>query len=481
MWFKEEIKTTKLGDKRLNERLSQVLEALGNRPHASLPAALGGRNELEAAYRFFENEKVTPPKILKGHYDATLQRCQQQSVVCIAQDTTELDFTRPQQQVEKAGPLADASRLGAFLHLSTAFSEDGTPLGAIDAKLWARDMLDPNTPKLSRSEKAKNRRSLPIQEKESFRWLEGIRAAQKLAESCPNTTCISLSDSEGDIYELFAEPRTTDNFHWIVRACQDRIALDEQGQTVGTLRKLLQIQPVLYTSEIFIQSRKQLLSNETRARRQSRSSRFATVEVRAGCVHVQAPAANKHSLRSIPLNVIFVREVDPPADAVAIEWILLTTLSISTLALVRQIIYYYTVRWMIEVFFRTLKSGCRIEERRFETLDRMLACTAVFMIVAWRVLYVSRLGRSCPDLPCDLVFELSEWQSVWSVLHRGRPVPPKPPPLQEMVRLIASLGGYVNRARRKDPPGVETIWKGMQRMQDLAWAWQTFGPGADSS
>ena len=161
-----------------------------------------------------------------------------------------------------------------------------------------------------------------------------------------------------------------------------------------------------------------------------------------------------------------------------IEWVLLTTLPISTVEEVAAIIRYYTVRWMIEVYFRTLKSGCRIEERRFETLDRMLVCTAIYLIVAWRTLYVCRLGRSCPDRDCELVFDSSEWQSVWSVTNPGKSLPSKPPPLSEMVRLIARLGGYVDRPLRCDPPGVETVWKGMQRMRNLAWAWETFRPGA---
>ena len=177
------------------------------------------------------------------------------------------------------------------------------------------------------------------------------------------------------------------------------------------------------------------------------------------------------------INVVFVREEHPPQGEEPIEWMLLTTLSISTLDLVRRVIQYYTVRWMIEVFFRTLKSGCRIEERRFETLPRMLACVSVYLLVAWRTLYVCRLGRSCPDLDCDLIFDPAEWQSVWTVIHRGGPLPEKPPPLSVMVRFIARLGGYGDRPSRKDPPGVETVWKRMQRMQDLAWAWKTFGPG----
>jgi hypothetical protein len=310
------------------------------------------------------------------------------------------------------------------------------------------------------------------------RWIKGIRAVQKLAEACPETLCVSLSDSEGDIYELFTEPRKHDNFHWIVRAGQERKVLDEQGDSLGVIRDPLLEQPVLFTNEITVRGREQLISNEKRPRRTARVNRRATVEIRACSVTIKAPMNRKHSVRSITINAVLVREVNPPKGEVSIEWILLTTLPISTIEEVATVIRYYTVRWGIEIYFRTLKSGCRIEERRFETLERMLACTAIYMIVAWRTLYVCRLGRSCPDLPCDLIFEPAEWQSVWSVTHPGEPPPPKPPPLSEMVRLIARLGGYVDRPNRPDPPGVETVWKGLQRMRDLAWGWETFGPGA---
>ncbi len=131
---------------------------------------------------------------------------------------------------------------------------------------------------------------------------------------------------------------------------------------------------------------------------------------------------------------------------------------------------------MIEIFFRTLKSGCRIEERRFETERRVVAALSVYLIVAWRTLFVCRLGRSCPDLDCDVVFDPSEWQSVW-VAVKGESPPPKPPRLADMVRLIAQLGGYVNLPGRKDEPGPQTVWIGLQRMHDLAWAWNLFGPG----
>jgi hypothetical protein len=131
---------------------------------------------------------------------------------------------------------------------------------------------------------------------------------------------------------------------------------------------------------------------------------------------------------------------------------------------------------MIEVYNRTLKMGCRIEERLFESMDHLLPCLALYMIVAWRVLLLSRLGRECPEMSCEVIFDPAEWQSVYQYVRR-EPPPQTPPTLQEMIRLVAQLGGYVNR-KRDDEPGTQTLWLGLQRMHDIATCWLTFGPGA---
>ncbi|HUT90561.1 MAG TPA: IS4 family transposase [Thermoguttaceae bacterium] len=159
------------------------------------------------------------------------------------------------------------------------------------------------------------------------------------------------------------------------------------------------------------------------------------------------------------------------------EWILLTSLPIDDVEQVRQVIQYYCVRWMIEVFFRTLKSGCRVEQRRFENVDRFLPCLAAYLIVSWRTLYVRRLGRSCPEISCEAIFDPAEWKAVYRVVRRAAP-PPTPPQLSEMVRMVAQLGGYVNRKRAAEP-GPQSVWLGLQRMHDMALCWQLFGPDAN--
>lgn len=479
-WAVEEMAGVDLNDQRLNQRVTRILSALGERPTASIPAACGGRTEMTAAYRFFDNDKATYAKILEPHVAHTRERVRAQKVVLCVQDTSEIELTRPQQQVAGAGPLAAGSRQGIFLHLLEAFTPDGTPLGSIWSHIWARDEAALQTPP---QDKRKQRKAAPIEAKESFRWLQGLRHTRALAEECPDVTCVCVADSESDIYELFAEPRgETNPVHWLIRLCQDRaLAGNPEEEEAAVQARLIRAgvaqAPVLFTKEIAVRGRVPKVSCEDRGRRQPRQGRQAVVEVRAATLTLRPPSRPGRPLPEVTVNVVWVREVNPPADDVPVEWLLVTTLPIDDIEQVREIIQYYCVRWMIEVLFRTLKSGCRVEERRFERVERLERCLAVYAIVAWRTLYVCRLGRSCPDLDCEAVFEPSEWKSVWMAVHRQSP-PKKSPRLAEMVRLIAQLGGYVNRPNREDPPGPQTVWLGLQRMRDLAWGWDTFGPGA---
>jgi hypothetical protein len=335
---------------------------------------------------------------------------------------------------------------------------------------------------MTQEQKRKRRKAAPIEEKESHRWIDGLRQARAIAETMQETTCVCIADSEADIYEMFVEPRGGERgrpVELLIRGCQDRsVAASEDAPEVNRLRAAVEAAPELFAQEISVRGRKAKTACEERSRRQPREDRNAAVIVRAATVTLLPPKRQpKPRLPEVTVNVVLVREESPPDDDVAVEWILITTLSIADEEAVRKIIAYYTVRWMIEVLFRTLKSGCRIEKRRFEDVDRVLPCLALYLIVAWRTLMVTRMARSCPDVSCEAIFEPSEWQSVY-IAVKQKPAPSQPPSLKEFTRLVAQLGGYVNRPEREDPPGVQTIWIGLQRMHDLAWAWRTFGPGA---
>ena len=466
-WAKDEVEEADLGDERLHARLERLLGALGSRPNLSIPAACGGRAEMEAAYRFFDNEKVTFDKVLQPHVARTVQRVAEQKVALLVQDTSEIDLTRPQQEVAGVGDL-DGSRRGFLLHEMQAFTPEGTPLGTVWAEMINRTE---GVSHASAAEKAYQNKHTPIEEKESRRWLTGMRQARALAQQTPAVSCVCVADSEADIYELFVEPRGEVPVHWLIRACQDR-ALETEA---GRLRDPVLAAPLLYQVELRIRGRQAKTAVEERSRRQNRETRQAVVEVRAATVTLRPPWRFDRQLAAVTVNVVLVREPNPPAGEPPVEWLLATTLPIDSPEQVRQIVETYWVRWCIELLFRTLKSGCRIERRRFEDVDRVLPCLALYLIVAWRTLFVCRMGRECPDADCEAIFEPSEWKAVWMAVHQKKP-PKRPPRLSEMVHLIARLGGYVERPQSE--PGAQTVWIGLQRMYDLAWAWDSFGPGA---
>jgi Transposase Tn5 dimerisation domain/Transposase DNA-binding len=464
----EEVQGANFGDRRLDKRLATIAEELANRPNASVPSATSGRAEMEAAYRFCDNDKVTPEKILEPHFQATRNRIARHDVVLLVQDTTELDLTRPNQQVRGAGPMDSEARRGAFLHPLEAFDRNAIPLGMVWQKSWTRDDVQTE---LTSAEKSKKRKQTPVEEKESIRWVEGIRASREVAGECSETTCICVGDSESDIYELFSESRATpaNNLQLLVRACQTRATIDH-GNWLDKARAT----PCRYTCLVDVSARRAKMAPDKQGKRSKpREARVAEVEIRAATVTLRPPYRPDRKLPEVTVNVVLVEEANPPAGCEPIQWLLITTLPIETAEQVKLVVSAYCIRWQIEIFFKTLKSGCRVEQRQFETMDRILNCLAVYSIVAWRIMHMCRLGRECPDLDCEVVFEPCEWKAVYTAIKR-EPPPPTPPRLNEMIRLVASLGGYV--IRKSTQPGPQTLWIGLQRVHDLSTAWEAFGP-----
>lgn len=448
--LKDEVRGAVFGDERLTKRLGKVIEELGAKPTMSVPAATHGRAEMEAAYRFFDNDKVSPDKILEPHLDATRERISQADVALLVQDTTDLDLTRPKQQVKGAGPLEYETRRGLFFHPLLAFNAHGVPLGVAWQKSWAREKLK----KLTRNEKDRWLRKTPIEEKESYRWIEGLRAAREIAEACPQTTCVCIADSDADVYELSCESRVTTRreVHLLVRACKQRCISGPDENWLEAARAT----ECLFQCSVNVSSRTARNTTETRKRHETREARIAELEVRATTVTVRPPYRQRPNPRlpEVTLNVVVAEEPDPPDGATPIQWILVTTLPIDSAEQVQQIVSYYSIRWQVEIYFRTLKSGCRIENRQFETLDRILNCLAVYSIIAWKAMYLCRLGRECPNLNCEIIFGPSKWKAVYMTVRHEEP-PSTPPTLNKMIRIIASLGGYVMRPSTH--PGPQTL------------------------
>lgn len=473
-WVEDELQTVDLKDKRLDKRLGEVLSHLSARPAAGLPQASGGRTELTALYRLFNNPKASFETLLAPHVAATRRRVAAQPWVLAPQDTTELDVTRPASSVAGVGPLGTASRQGLFVHVLHAFTPDGTPLGTLGVQWWAREAVE--APRPSKAQRAARRKQTPLEEKESRRWVDLWEVLAQTARETPGTRFVGLADSEGDIYELLDKTvAAPQNLCFIVRAGQDRALNAPADPTAKRLQAQLARAAVRFTATVRVRPRHAKVGCTPHRREQSRLGRTATVEVRARRVTLRPPHRSDRTLAPVEVNAVLVRETAPPADERPVEWVLLTGLPVAEDDALRTVIDWYALRWGIEVFFRTLKTGCRVEQRRFEQVDRLTACLALYLVVAWRTLYVCHLGRTCPEASCETVFEPPEWQAVCAMVHRAPP-PETPPSLGEMVQLVARLGGYLPRPN--SPPGPQTIWQGLQRAYDMALCWQQFGPGA---
>jgi Transposase Tn5 dimerisation domain/Transposase DNA-binding len=473
-WILEETATADLGDERLNRRFRIVLDTMSQKPSLKFPAGCNGRAEMEAAYRLLDNDKVGKDEVLFPHHCSTLERIRAQKVVLIPQDTTELDLTRPHEIMVGAGPLNDPSRVGFHDHVLMAYTPEGLPMGLVAADVWARDF---NGFDKDADQKRAERRAKSMEEKESHRWLDGYRAACRVAQEAPNTLVVCLSDSEGDIYECLLEgQKETDGprAHWIVRACQDRALIVDKGapdDCPTTLRAHVASTPVLGHLTINAREREPK-SKDNRKRKQAREARTAELTVQAARVKLRGADRPGGRLPNIEVNCVLVTEPNPPEGAEPIEWLLLTSLAIDTIEQVLTIINFYCGRWSIEIYFRILKSGCKVEESQLETAERFLPYLALCMIVAWRVQYLLMLGRECPDLPCDVAFDDDEWKTAYTVV-KSQPPPKKPPSLKTMIGLVASLGGYLGR-KGDGEPGPKALWVGLQRLTDLVRGWRAF-------
>ena len=456
----DELQGIDLGDERLNKRSVKMIEGLAAEPQASVNAACSGWDETVGAYRFFDNAKVQPGKILQPHIDATKRRMKEQDVVLVLQDTTELDFSK--HPPKDAGCLNKENRRGLYDHTHLAVTPEQLCLGVVGDEQYDR------TPESLG--KAKERERLPIEQKESFRWLAGYRLASDLAGECPDTQIVSVADSEADIYDIFLEAeKHSTPADFVIRAKEDRCTPERDLDAGPSVYR--KVRDEVSAAEVRIQ--KTIFLSKT----PKREARKAEIQIRALRVTVKPPHA-RSSLGAVTYNVVLVEEVGGPEDGTDVSWLLITTLPIDSIEEILRIIDYYVARWLIEVYFRTLKSGCRVEEIQLETTDRLKNCLAFYKIIAWRVIYLTYLNRECPTLPCTAVFDECEWKSVWRVTTKQE-LPKRPPTLSEFMPLLAGLGGYNNRSN-DPPPGPQAIWVGIRRMTDFALAWVAFGPKDES-
>lgn len=451
-WVDHETAGCDLGDARLNRRLGAMLAALGERPGKSLPTAFQDWANTKAAYRFFANENVSEDKILAGHFAASALRVQAtDGPILVLQDTTEFSFKRAAPEKigftktscghkTKEGRHHHHTICGMLLHASLAVTPQGLPLGLTAAKFWSREKFR-GTKALARKV---NPTRVPIERKESMRWLDNLRLSTELI-GAPER-CVHIGDRESDIYELFCLAHEMGT-NFLVRSCVDRLA--EDGDTT-----IAQVMAGVEPGGVHLVSFRDAAGQLQEARL---AVRFATMTVRP-------PIGKQKRYEHQKLQIIHAVELDTPDHRDPLVWKLITNLDVTSFEQAVQRLEWYARRWSIETFFKTLKTGCRIEDIRLTTADRLANCIAMACITAWRIFWITMLRRAEPaGTPAAIFTEIE-----LALLDRttAAPKPGKPRDLDCYLTAVARLGGYL--ARKSDaPPGTTVLWRGFSRLADL--------------
>jgi Transposase DNA-binding/Transposase Tn5 dimerisation domain len=435
-----------LPDHRLRQRLDLLVQTFAEQPQRSIPQAMGNRNDMDAAYAFFDNRRVCPSNIVASCLPQTLVLLQDCSRVLALQDTSDLNYSSL-DQTDGLGHTDGPGGKGLKLHSTLAVRPDGLPLGLLTQQIWARD---PQT-----KGRVKQRRQRDAQDKESFRWQDHAQAARSVLPT--KLTVIHVADREGDIYDWLAADRPV-NTHLLVRVAQaHRMVVYGHDGVTGHLAEVIRAAPVLGQHTICV------------PRADDKPERPAVLTVRVAAMHVQPPrnAKQRSKLQPVPVWVIEAYEETPPAGSQAVCWRLVTTEPVQSWEEALRALAEYILRWRIERFHYTLKSGCRIEQLQLEEADRLANAVAVYSQVAVRVQRLTYQLRLEPEVAAATAFSVEELQVLQGNRQRrsqGK-VAAAMRTLAEAVAEVARLGGHLGR-KGDGPPGVKVLWRGLQALHD---------------
>ncbi len=446
-WITDQYKDAPIADDRIVKRLVKTTNTLAQYPHCTIPQACGCWSETKAVYRILDNDKVTPEVIMEGHRQQTLEQIAKHNIILAIQDTTAIEYAT-HHNTEGLGLYCNSkNNKGLLLHSTLAVTADGTPLGLLHQKYWTRDPEE-------RGKKQK-RFELPVEEKESYKWLEALDHSLKgIGES---TKVVTVCDRESDVYD-FLRKAISEEKNLLIRAVRDRRTIDKNQ----TLIDKVESTPCAG----------QILVSIPRDSRNKMNSREAKLDIKFCAVTIRPPQyrSNDKALENLPLYAVLAKEIDAPAGAKPIYWLLLTTLPVMTLEDATEKIKWYRQRWKIERYHYVLKSGCKVEDLQLESIDRLKNAISIYSIIAFRILWLTYEARKNPDDLCDIVLQEHEWKALYCLVNKTPHPPKKPPTLKEAVLLIARLGGFL--ARKLDgEPGAEVIWRGMQSLQYASRMW----------
>ena len=449
-WAVAELQFACLGDRRRQKRLVRIVSDLASQPHATVPQASGDWAASQGAYDFWSSPRVSSDAIRQAHQRSTTERIKVHPMVLAIQDTTELNFTHHPSK-KGMGHLDSATSRGLKVHSVFCSSANGVPLGVLHQQVWARDPATIG--------KKHSRNQTETKDKESQRWLTALDATQKVMPE--SITVLTVADREADIYDFLAQERP-ENSQLLIRAYHNRQVKNSDGtKEVERLQGAIAKVPIAGQLDL-----------ELRANPQ-REARKATLNLQATTVEILPPQSHPHhqNLQPLRVQVILASENNPPATEKPVSWLLLTTLPINGFSDLVQCLRWYSYRWLIERYHYVLKSGCGLEQLQLETAERIERAISTYTIVAWRLLWMIYESRHHPELGGDTILETHEWQALYCTIH-GTPIPSESPPtLSNCIRWIAKLGGFLGRSCDGEP-GVKTLWRGWQRLHDIAATWK---------
>lgn len=457
-----EFETADFGDFRLTRRLAVAIDAAELSPGAGFPDQASSAAELEGTYRFLNNENVTPAKILEPHIACTAARCAVAGTILAIHDTTEFAFDP--DTTRDLGYL-NRNQRGFLGHFSLAVSADGhrRVLGLLNLITVFRPKPTP----LSQEEKKARKKADML--RESQRWWNGAKdCAEVLAGKVANV--VHVMDREGDSFGILA--RLVEHGHrFVIRLNQDRLVTDDSQAMERIFSKLERLDGVA--------EREVKLSKRTAGNRPPKSlkehppreDRLAQLNFSASRTNIMRPRGWPSELpKLLAVNFVRVWEANPPEGEAPIEWRLMTTEAIDTPEQILAVVDAYRARWVIEEFFKALKTGCAYEKRQLESRKGMLNALAMLAPVAWRLLNIRTLGRHEPDVPATAVLtetQILVLKAIAAKLKKHKL--PKKPTVQQAMIAIAVLGGYIQKSRL--PPGWQTLGRGLEKLLTAELGW----------
>jgi len=458
-WAQQEFGGAPLGDQRLSRRLVRSASVQASDPNSSFPdAARGDRAVSKGHYRLLDqpdDSAVTLENILAPHRQQTARRMQAEKVVLCIHDGTDLDYDGA-SECEGLGVIGSnqtsAKSRGVHLHSSLAVTEQGLPLGVLSARCQA--------PRDRPQDAERTPQRVPIEERKNYDWIVALRDCEAVAAHMPHTKIVQVMDREADFFELFDA--------WRQGACRTELLIrarhNRRMTDTGKLFDAVRNTPPQLRFQLHVSRHSARPKKSKQRARPKRAERSAQMTLRYQQVSLPAP---RHHDGVAPLSLWLVHALEelPPPGVKPIEWFVLTTMTITSPQQAERLLAHYCLRWRIEDWHRVLKTGCRIERLRNESVHRLERAIAIYLVIAWRVMLMALLGREQPGLPPEVLFSDLEIEVLTAFANSRRDLKP-PQQLDDAVRLVARLGGYQDR-NSDPPPGHQVIWGGYTKLRAM--------------